>query len=150
MVGIYQEAFSEPPWNEEWSREDVLADIENAKGQAYGQVLVAEIDGEIVGLGWGYQLPEGKFSQLNGFPKETGYIDDIAVDKSYRRMGAGRALTEELMGRFFQQGLRQTVLRTSETNLAAIGLYEGLGFEKVGKDDAYEGAILMGVDYGTD
>lgn len=79
---------------------------------------------------------------------DEGYINNIAVDKPYRRQG----LASDLLGVFLKfakaQHLAFLTLEVRPNNLAAIALYEKFGFTQVGRRKNYydrpvEDALLM-------
>ena len=66
---------------------------------------------------------------------QTLAIEEVAVLPEYRRSGLGRALCTEALRR------AQTALLTvAEQNLAARALYQGLGFQQVGRRVIYQWA----------
>ena len=64
---------------------------------------------------------------------DEGQITNIAVRPSCRRQGLGRAVTEALVQLAQTRKLEQIALEVRASNEAAIALYRGLGFEKVGR-----------------
>lgn len=79
---------------------------------------------------------------------DEGYITDLAVFPKYRRYGVGTALMRELERRGRGLGLRFLTLEVRAGNLAALGLYRGLGYQEAGRrpgfyTDPREDAVLM-------
>lgn len=79
---------------------------------------------------------------------DEGYITDLAVFSSCRRRGVGTALMRELERRGQGLGLRFLTLEVRAGNLAALGLYRGLGYSEVGRRVGFytepkEDAVLM-------
>jgi ribosomal-protein-alanine N-acetyltransferase len=58
----------------------------------------------------------------------TGYIASIAVDPETRGQGLGRLLMEAEMARLYENGAQKIGLHVRVDNVAAIHLYESLGF----------------------
>ncbi len=61
-----------------------------------------------------------------------GYITNVAVDPACRRRGIGKALVRELIEKGRERHLSFWTLEVRKSNLAAISLYESLGFKDVG------------------
>lgn len=59
---------------------------------------------------------------------EIAYIASVAVDPAFRGRGLGRLLMETVMRRLVGAGVAAIGLHVREDNLAAIRLYESLGF----------------------
>lgn len=55
-------------------------------------------------------------------------IEDIHVDRSYRRLGVGRRLVEKAKQWVMDQDLAGIMLETQNTNVRACKFYESLGF----------------------
>ena len=111
--------------------------------------LVAEVDGEAQGYimcrvekGW------SKLGMLT--PARLCHVVSVAVMDGYRRRGLGRALVVEAMRRGRDvYGAGEGYLEVRVSNVAAIGLYDVLGFRKVKRNYGYymdgEDAWVMGV-----
>ena len=111
--------------------------------------LVAELDGEVQGYimcrvekGW------SKLGLLT--PARLCHVVSVAVMEGYRRRGLGRALVVEAMRRGRDvYGVGEGYLEVRVSNVAAIGLYDVLGFRKVKRNYGYymdgEDAWVMGV-----
>jgi ribosomal protein S18 acetylase RimI-like enzyme len=89
-------------------------------------VLVAELDGEVVGyvrLRRPTDLPSHRHvRQVNG----------LAVDPAVRRRGVGRALLLAAIDEARRRGARRLTLQVLGTNPGALALYTGCGFEVEG------------------
>lgn len=84
-------------------------------------VLVAEVDGQVVG-----------FLALSFVPVLSGLralIDDLAVDPAYRRQGIGAALVEAAIQRADRQGATHLLMDTSRGDPSACDFYQACGFE---------------------
>jgi ribosomal-protein-alanine N-acetyltransferase len=95
--------------------------------------LVALDDGEVVGY-VGSQTVLQEADMMN-----------VAVADSHRRRGIARALVEELIR---QLDAYQLTLEVRESNVAAISLYESMGFQQVGLRKNYyqkpkENALIL-------
>jgi ribosomal protein S18 acetylase RimI-like enzyme len=84
-------------------------------------VLVARVDGEIVGMALLLTL-----TTLSG---DTGYVEEVAVDRAARGRHIGTALMTGLLELAARKGLRFVDLTSRPSRQAANGLYRSLGFE---------------------
>jgi N-acetylglutamate synthase len=82
-------------------------------------LLVAEIDGELVG------------TVMGGFDGRRGMMYHLAVAERYRRMGIGIALVAALEQRLREKGCIRYYLLVTENNHQAISFYESQGFERM-------------------
>ena len=120
------------PWNETMLEEELF--------NPTASFIVAEgAEGEVLG-----------YAGLHVVLDE-GYIDNVAVRPSCRRQGIGDRLLD-VFCRFGQAHLAFLTLEVRESNRAAIGLYEKLGFRPVGRRKNYyteihEDAILMTLEW---
>jgi len=87
-------------------------------------VLVAEVDGQVVGF-----LVLAFVPALSGL---RALIDDQAVDPDYRRQGLGAALVEAAIQRASRRGATHLLVDTSRGDPAAQDFYEACGFEAEG------------------
>jgi len=127
IANLEKECFSNP-WSEKAISETMSRD--------YAIFLVAEREGEICGYIGSY------------FAFDEGYITNVAVSPELRRLGIGKALVCSLNRLGEEMGLAFWTLEVRESNVAAISLYEGIGFETVGKRPRFysnpiETALLM-------
>jgi ribosomal protein S18 acetylase RimI-like enzyme len=83
-------------------------------------LLVAEVDGRGVGLASATRVGD------------VGYIGAMWVDPAARGGGIGRRLLEAARDALVARGCRRLELTVTETNAAAIALYESFGFELTG------------------
>lgn len=108
---IEQDNFSMP-----WSRQSFLDSIRHPK-HLY---LVAEHEGRILGYC-------GMWIVL-----EEGQINNVAVDRAYRRQGVASAMFEVFLKQGYKMGARRFTLEVRESNQGAIALYERFSFQNVG------------------
>jgi ribosomal-protein-alanine N-acetyltransferase len=94
------------------------------------------------------------FILVQVLPDETEVLT-LAVSPAWRRRSVGRRLMEWAIGAARESGSGRIILEVSETNLAARGLYAGLGFETVAERPDYyarpgsaEKAFLMELGLG--
>ncbi|WP_137935946.1 GNAT family N-acetyltransferase [Chitinivorax sp. B] len=104
-------------------------DDENDNDEPSDARFLAYVNGKVAG-----QLSLSR--HWNGF----ACIDDIVVDKAFRRFGVGRHLVSLAIEWSRQQGLPGVTLETQSNNVAACRLYERCGFVLKGFDSGlYQG-----------
>ena len=64
---------------------------------------------------------------------DEGYVDNVAVHPDFRRLGIGRALVQALLSEAQNRNLAFLTLEVRPSNLAAVALYQSLGFAQVGR-----------------
>lgn len=108
---IEQESFSLP-----WSPEEFAKTLE----RSYTLALVAELDEKVVG-----------FCILTNICNE-GNIDNVAVDAHYRGKGIASELVAEMIACGESAGVQDFTLEVRVGNVAAIRVYEKMGFVSEG------------------
>lgn len=93
--------------------------------------LVARIGGELAG----FIIARIDLVRNHSF----GHIMTIDVAPSCRRMGVGQRLMEETEVIFKQKGAEEIRLEVREGNVAAIALYEKLGYKRISRLANYYG-----------
>lgn len=112
------------PANEEMSPAEREAASQRFRESLAMDVLVAEVDGEVVGF-----LVLTFVRALSGL---RALIDDQAVDPAYRRQGIGAALVEAAIKRANRRGATHLLVDTSRGDAAARDFYQACGFEAGG------------------
>lgn len=114
-----------------WKREHFLHEI----GAPHSYPFVAELGGKIAG----YVCLMSLF--------EEAQILDIAVAADRRGSGIGRLLMKKAFDVALEKGAEVMALEVRESSAPAIGLYQELGFRRVGIRANYyerrENAVLM-------
>ncbi len=115
-----------------WSRES----FESSMKEKDTLFIVAETEEEISGYLGIY------------FLGEEADISNVAVAKDYRRQHIAQHLLECVLIQAKKRGVKTVTLEVRETNKAAIGLYESMGFYEAGvRKDYYkaptEDALIM-------
>ncbi|MFA4899368.1 MAG: ribosomal protein S18-alanine N-acetyltransferase [Brevundimonas sp.] len=111
LAALHAQAFAAP-----WSA-DTFADLLSQPGM----LAVSEPDGFI----------------LIRTVVDEAEILTLAVVPSARRHGLGRRLVEEAAVAAVQAGATRLFLEVADDNIAARGLYEGAGFDPIGRRKAY-------------
>ena len=122
-----KECFSVP-----WSEDSFYKEATNP----LAEYIIARIDDKIVGY--------AGFWSVSG----EGQITNIAVLKEYRRNKIAYKMISSLIERAKELKLETLSLEVRESNIAAISLYLGMSFKKVGTRKKYyknpeENAVLM-------
>ncbi|HVZ89855.1 MAG TPA: GNAT family N-acetyltransferase [Polyangia bacterium] len=89
-------------------------------------ILVAEIEGRITGYAYGTLEPR----DWNDLLDACGKLNDLYVDPTARRAGAGRALVTEMFAALRARGAPRVVLLSGWKNPDAHAFFESLGFRK--------------------
>ena len=119
---------------EHWGELDLslnpdLNDIQATYIDSDGTFAVVEADGKLIGAG--ALVPEAP---------GTARIVRVSVDKGYRRLSIGQAITAYLVEIARQIGYAKVLVETTDTWEPAIRLYQGFGFVEV---DRYGGDVHM-------
>ena len=128
QVAAIEAASFSMPWSLKAFRETVQ--------KANFRYFIAEEEGEILGYcGFLYVLDEAE-------------IPNVCVKASARRKGVGRQMMNALIEEARKLGMAVLYLEVRESNTAARGLYERLGFEENGirknfYEQPVENAVLM-------
>jgi SAM-dependent methyltransferase len=61
----------------------------------------------------------------------TGELEPVGTHRNYRRMGLGKAVVLEGLRSLKRQGATEAIVYASDTNEAAIKLYESVGFRTI-------------------
>lgn len=120
-------------YRKEYLRSDL--DYASDMAQLDRGIFFAYVDGELAG-----QIV--LFKNWNGY----AYIDDIAVDASFRRQGVGRALIQQAITWAKETRLPSLMLETQNINVAACRFYQRCGFTLGG----YDRYLYQGLHPGTE
>ena len=116
VARLEQENFS-LPWSENVLRSELTNPLSLWLVALKGNAVVGYVGAQIV-------------------PDEADMMN-LAVNDAHRRMGIGKSLVEELVKRLQARMVRSLTLEVRVSNLPAIKLYEGLGFQTVGRRPGY-------------
>ncbi|NHJ14589.1 MAG: ribosomal-protein-alanine N-acetyltransferase [Candidatus Thorarchaeota archaeon] len=140
MIGIERNCFSSP-WNE---------NIFHVLTAMKGNVLIADgvvVHAKIAECGVttvGYVIWE------ENRKKRKGHLLNLAVEVDYRRRGLGTTLAIHALDEMKSAGMKSCKLEVRESNIAAISLYEALGFHRIGREPEYypeEDALIYAVKF---
>lgn len=90
-------------------------------------VIVAEIDGNVVGSGSAV-IRDGK--DYYAF-KQYAFLGFMYVEQEYRGQGVNQLIIEKLIDWSHQKGLTEIRLQVYDDNVPAVKAYEKAGFKKI-------------------
>lgn len=127
VARLEKECFSSP-----WSK----ASLRESLSQPYVVFVVATVEEKVVGYGGIYIV------------NDDGEITNIAVTGSMRGRGVGKMLLEKINEECEKRQVKAIVLEVRESNEVAIGLYEKMGYSRIGirknfYDKPRENALIM-------
>jgi len=117
LAGLLRDAFEDPQWTSQRVQE-TLTEATDVKA-----IYVIEFAGQIVATASARLLPDA-------FPN-SGYLHWLAVAPAHRGKQLGYSITLAVLHRFAQMGCKDAVLETQDERLAAIKVYQSLGFVPV-------------------
>jgi len=135
-VALNDRAFAAHPEQGRWT----IQDIDEREREPWfdpAGFFLAELDGRMVGFHWTKIHPAGPAPGSG----PVGEVYVIGVDPAGQGSGLGRALTLVGLRYLRDRGLDEVMLYVEESNPAAIGLYESLGFARAGTDVMYGGSL---------
>jgi predicted N-acetyltransferase YhbS len=139
LRGAYRQYAAEVPPGT-WER--FLADLLDLDRHArHGQLLVAEVGGEVVGY---VSFYPDLAAQGTGWPPGWAGGRGLAVRPGHRGCGIGPRLFAELEARALAGGAATFALHTSSFMTTAIALYERLGYRRAPQYD-----LDMNAHYGV-
>lgn len=141
-TALNRRAFAGHPEQGTWTRTDLDLREREPWFDPLGFFL-AEHGGKLAGFHW--TKIHGQGDENDGHHHEPiGEVYVVGVDPDERGGGLGRALTLVGLRYLRSRGLFQVMLYVDETNTAAIGMYEAIGFSHWGTDVMYATADAMG------
>lgn len=114
---LERQCFSSP-----WSREALAGELENPLA-----LVLAAVDTRNRLMGY-----VGLHRVL-----DEGSVTNLAVSPGNRRQGVASRLMNAVLAHCGENGIRFLFLEVRESNAAAIALYEGMGFRRIGRRPRY-------------
>ena len=111
---VYDAAFTGRPWSQPYTEAEVATTLARAE-----DLLFAQRDGELIGVVWHEQLPDGR-----------GRVEPIGIARAHQGQGHGRALLLAALHSLRRQGAPLVEIGLWRANTAAMTLYKGLGFRE--------------------
>jgi ribosomal-protein-alanine N-acetyltransferase len=93
--------------------------------------LAARVNGEIAGFAIA-SVDIGRTAPI-------GHVLTVDITPAYRRKGIAQKILHEIEALFKERGIKEAVLEVREDNVAALNLYQKLGYKKVGRLEQYYG-----------
>jgi mycothiol synthase len=136
FVAVNNAAFAGHPEQGGWTVDDLAGRMREEWFDPAG-LLLLDRDGELEGFVW----TKVHGSQMAGHLHDpVGEIYVLGVAPAAQRHGLGRTLALLGLAHLAAEGLSEVMLYVDESNAAAMTLYLGLGFVRVGVDVLYETA----------
>lgn len=83
---------------------------------------------------------------ISGAAGDLGYLQRLAVATDHRRAGHAHDLVADALRWMHQTGLTSALVNTGVGNTAALALYEGFGFRRLGDDLVIAELVLLPTD----
>ena len=112
-----------------WDITPTKADIEGFHSTSPEFFLVAEADGKILGFAYGRESNPPAEVLKKWMSTRVASIETLAVDEDYRRQGIATSLLTSLFEKFKEKGMDLVTLSVPAIEIAAMRLYEKMGFE---------------------
>ena len=142
VLALNAAAFAHLPDQGSWTQDDLVRRESEAWFDPAGFLLAWDDDDQLAGFHWTKVHGAHRHADATGFHSShtheaIGEVYVLAVAPSWRGTGLGRSLTLAGLHHLRRLGLDQVMLFVDASNLAAIRLYESLGFVRWDTDVMY-------------
>jgi mycothiol synthase len=123
LTELLSKSFEEMQWNEETVSQRLVeaADVK--------KIYIIDCDGKPVATASARIMPDE-------YPN-AGYLHWVAVHPDYRKKKLGTAVSLAVLREFVAMGCKSAVLETEDKRLAAIKVYQDLGFKAVHRHSSH-------------
>jgi mycothiol synthase len=131
-LAVNARAFAHHPEQGRWTTADLEMREQEPWFDPAGFLLAVDIEDKLLGFHW------TKVHPATGEGPAIGEIYVLGVDPGGHRRGLGRALSVAGLHHLADAGLTDAMLYADESNVAAVALYRGLGFQVYAADVSYQ------------
>lgn len=119
-----------------WTKQAFESELVNNQLAHY---IVIEEDNQIIGYGGVWYI------------MDEGHITNVAIHPQHRKRGLGKTLVKGMISDAMHHQIKHMTLEVRKSNIAAITLYERMGFETAGVRPKYytdnnEDALIMWIE----
>lgn len=134
FIHLYQQAYSEPPYNETYSDEDVLKDVWNPHLEN-GCIILALHEGKVIGLGccmqtnlWIHDKEFQDFihqeaARLPDAIRNLCFMSEVCVNSAFRRQGIGTRLIQDRIAWARSKHFSHYIMRTAAVGSNSRDMY---------------------------
>lgn len=136
LLKIYKQAFSEPPWNEVFRREEILEWFSEMMLCSGKIVLAIYFENELVGgtfcVNSDLEHDVWKYLPADIKKQEVIYLAESFINPMYQRKGLGKRLHNQRLELAREQGYKYALQRTSEES-GMFPLIQRTDFKEIGR-----------------
>lgn len=103
-----------------------------------GNQFKAVVDGKLVGAAYCGAYEERRVLECFEGYEKLGEFGRVGVKREYHGKGVARTMLEFLRNNARERGFTAIALLVGRKNIAAMRLYEKIGFKNVGESDIYD------------
>ena len=134
LIVLYQNIFAEEPYQEKWEADIVERMFRNSFENGIVFLAYDDESGRPIGFGCAVPLSHSTVKKQEWparlDPSTTWFMNDLGVEKAFRRRGIGRTLVEKRI-EHRPGGFTHMLMRTAESGSLSAPLYDTLGFKKM-------------------